>query len=106
LPGTITYDGGSVSPGRWLTNQIGYGWGENSLPLYIKSGDSSRPVMIIVRTNLVLLSSLFSTGSAPDYASASPTIQATVDALTVAAGGTNGQYKIKTIDLSSFPAYQ
>jgi hypothetical protein len=106
MPGTIAYDGGSVSPGKWLTNQIGYGWGENTSPLYIKTGDSSSPIMMIVRTNLVLLSSLYSFDVAPDYASASPTIQATVDALTVAAGGTNGQYKVKTIDLSSFPAYQ
>ncbi len=106
MPGTITYDGGSAGPGRWLTNQIGYGWGENTSPLYIKPGDSSRPVMMIVRTNLVLLSSLYSFCVAPDYASAGPTIQATVDALTVAAGGTNGQYKVKTFDLSSFPAYQ
>ena len=106
MPGIIAYDGGSVSPGKWLTNQIGYGWGENTSPLYIKTGDSSSPIMMIVRTNLVLLSSIYSFGVSPDYASAGPTIQATIDALTVDAGGTNGQYKIKTIDLSSFPAYQ
>jgi hypothetical protein len=106
MPGIIAFDGGSGSPDKWLTNQIGYGWGENTAPLYIKTGDSSRPIMMIVRTNLVLLSSIYSFGIAPDYASASPTIQATVDVLTVAARGTNGQYKIKTIDLSSFPAYQ
>ena len=105
MPGIITYDGGSVSPGMWLTNQIGYGWGENTSPLYIKTGDSSSPIIMIVRTNLVLLSSLYSFGVSPDYASAGPTIQATVDTLTVAAGGTNGQYKVETIDLSSFPSY-
>ncbi len=104
IHGNISYDGGSVNgSGRWLTNQIGYGWGQTAAPCFIKMGDSSRPILMIVGKHLVLLSSIYSFGNAPDYASASPTIQACVDALTVAAGGKTGQYKIKTCDLSSFP---
>jgi hypothetical protein len=104
--GNISFDGGSVNgSGRWLTNQIGYGWGQTAPPYYIKMGDSSSPIMMIRGKHLVLLSSIYTYGNAPDYASAAPTIQACVDTLTVTAGGTKGQYKIKICDLSSFPLY-
>ncbi len=106
IQGGISYDGGSVNgSGRWLTNQIGYGWGETSAPYYIKRGDSSRPIMMIVGNHLVLLSSIYSYGNAPDYASAAPKIQECIDALTVAAGEKKGKYKVKTCDLSAFPLY-
>ena len=106
IQGFISFDGGSVNgSGRWLTNQIGYGWGTTAAPFFIKMGDSSSPIMMIMGKHLVLLSSIFSFSTAPDYASARPTIQACVDELTVAAGGKKGKYKVKTVDLSSFPIY-
>ncbi len=106
IRGWISYDGGSANgPDRWITNRIGLGWGETSEPYYIKRGDSGRPIMMIVGNHLVLLSSIYSYGNAPDYASAAPKIQECIDALTVAAGEKMGKYKLKTCDLSSFPKY-
>jgi hypothetical protein len=102
--GAITFDGGMAGgDGHWLTNQIGLGWGQTEAPYFIKRGDSSRPVMMLVGSHLVLLSSIYTFGMAPDYASAAPAIQAAIDALTEADGGTDGQYRIKILDLSSFP---
>ncbi|MEI9865788.1 MAG: hypothetical protein WDN00_14785 [Limisphaerales bacterium] len=39
IQGGITYDGGSGNgPGRWITNQIGYGWGSDGRALFHKNG--------------------------------------------------------------------
>ncbi len=43
--------------------------------------------MMIVGTHLVLLSSIYSYGNAPDYASVAPRIQESIDAMTIGAGG-------------------